>query len=64
MTRYTYCITYYYDVDAENEDQAREQAEESCPVEADRCELYEVEDISLAEYVADSINDERRIHAL
>ena len=64
MTRYTYCITYYYDVDAENEDQAREQAEESCPVEAEECELYEVEGISLAEYVADSINDERRIHAL
>lgn len=46
MNRYTYRITYYVDVDADNEDQAIEQAEESCPVEPYEVDLYEVEKIN------------------
>ena len=50
MNRYTYRITYYVDVDADNEDQAIEQAEESCPVEPYEIDLYEVEKLRKEEY--------------
>ena len=49
MTRYTYRVVCYIDVDAEDEDTAIELAEEQFPVEPHEIDLYEVEQLDARE---------------
>ena len=62
VKKFTYRVVCYIDVEAETEEDALQYAEEQFPVEPKEIDLYEVDEICREDYVADSINDERRIN--